>query len=238
MSVSSRQHSIDLMPESIRARSQAGVRMGQFIAFAIVSMTLAIAAATHSRLALSSAQDRLFETAARAEEVFSTEARAAQLRHELDGIQGFTRLYERLALPLNVGDVLATVVNVLPESVSLDQVDLDAGVRVLGRTARSRGTGADQLNDAPPRALTGEISGFAATDQQIAELVTRLASIAPFEDVSLDFSRSRRVHDKDAREFRVSFRINLDAGYRVTHADSDDAGTADASPKEVADANH
>jgi hypothetical protein len=225
-----RQHSIDLMPASIRERSQARLRAGQFIAFAIISLTLTIIAATHSSIALSSAQERLFETSAQAEQVFATEARAAQLRHELEEITGFTRLYERLALPLNVGDVLATVVNALPDSVTLDQVDIDAGPRATGRTARSRsgagGGGGDARETATPRLLTGEISGFAANDQHIAELVARLESTPPFEAVSLDFSRSRRVHDRDAREFRVSFRIDLDTTYRVTRASAQ--GESDA----------
>ncbi len=227
--MSERQHSIDLLPDSVRARSQAGVRLGQFIAVAIVSMTLTIAAATHSRLSLATAQERLFSTAARAEQVFATEARAAQLRHELGDLRAFTRQYERLALPLDVGDVLATLVNILPDSVCLDQLDLDAGTRVINLGPRSRGAGGgggggggagpNADGSAPPRVLTAEISGFAASDQHIAELVSKLESITPFENVSLDFSRSRKVNDKDAREFRVSFRIDLDKGYRVTHVE-------------------
>jgi len=223
-----RQHSIDLMPLSIRERSQARLRAGQFIAFAVVSMTLTIIAATHSSISLASAQERLFEAAAQAEQVFAIEARSAQLRHELDSINEFTRRYDRLALPLNVGDVLATVVNALPESVTLDQLDLDAGSRVIGRTARSRSQGSNvESGDAPPRVLTAEISGFAANDQHIAELVSRLEAMKPFEAVSLDFSRSRRVNDRDAREFRVSFRIDLDNNYRVTRPTAEEIAHAD-----------
>ena len=215
--MSDKQHSIDLMPASIRARSQAGLRMGQFTAFAVVSLTLVIAIATHSKIALGSAQDRLFETAGQAEQVFATEARAAELKHELDAIQSYNRLYERLSLPLDVGDVVATLVNSLPSSVTLDQLDLDAGARVLGHSARSRGV--EKEGEAPPRVLTGELSGFAANDQHIAELVAALESTPPFQNVSIDFSRGRRVNDKDAREFRLSFRINLENTYRVTRVD-------------------
>lgn len=228
--MSDRQHSIDLMPADIRARSQAGLRMGQFTVFAVISLTLTIVVATHSKIALSTAQDRLFETAGQAEQVFATEARAAELKHELDAIQSFTRMYERLAFPLEIGDVLATVVHMLPESVTLDQIDLDAGARVLGRTARSRS--ALKENEEPPRVLTGEISGFAANDQEIAELVTTLEATAPFQHVSLDFSRGRRVNEHDAREFRLSFRINLDDAYRVSRAADEDREST-----EVADAN-
>jgi hypothetical protein len=242
--MSERQHSIDLMPASIRARGQAGLRIGQFTAFAVISMTATIAVATHSKIALSTAQERLFDASSKAEQVFATEAREAELRHELDAIQGFTRLYERLAFPLSVSDVLATVVNSLPESVTLDQIDLDAGSRVIGRTPRSRGVEKNSTDDTSPRMLTAEVSGFAENDQQIAELVNRLEAMQPFEGVSLDFSRGRRVNDRDAREFRLSFRISLDNTYRVTHleegarpAPSPDAAAREAR-KEVADADH
>lgn len=240
-----RQHSIDLMPPSIRERGQAGLRLGQFAAFVIISTTLTIAIATHSKVTLSRAQEGLFETSTRAEQVFATEARAAQLRHERDAICGFTRLYDKLAFPLEIGDVLATVVNTLPPSVTVDEIDLDAGARVIGRTARSRGaTSSGKDDEATPRVLTAEISGFAENDQQIAEMVNSLETTPPFENVSLDFSRGRRVNDRDAREFRLSFRISLDNTYRVAHADDAANGrTSDlqqraASFKEVANPDH
>jgi len=228
------------MPPAIRARSQAGLRMGQFLAFAVVMMTLTIAAATHSKLMVSKAQDQLFETSQQAEQVFAIEARTSELRHELESVQQFANRYERLAFPLQVSDVLASVVNLLPDSVTLDEVNLDAGARVIGRGPRSQGVASTAVGagaDDPPRLLIGEVSGFAADDQQIAELVSALETTPPFENVSLDFSRSRRVNDRDAREFRLSFRIDLDDTYHVTHMDdrvplSPDA--ADGRSQEVA----
>jgi hypothetical protein len=232
--IAERQHSIDMMPESVRARAQAGVRLGQFIAVAVVSMTMSIALATHSHLLLSSAQERLFALASEAEQVFATEARSAQLKHELAALQAYSEKYQKLAFPISVGNVIATVVNALPESITLDNLDLDAGSRVVALGPRSRGVAAGDPESAPPRVLTAELSGFAASDQDIAELVSTLEATVPFEDVSLDFSRSRRVNDKDAREFRVSFRIDLDRHYQVAHTDAD---TKRAAPRRVADAN-
>jgi hypothetical protein len=48
------------------------------------------------------------------------------------------------------------------------------------------------------------------------------------------------VHDKDAREFRVSFRVDMDRRYRVTHVPSDHASapaSAQAGVQESPDAN-
>ena len=47
----------------------------------------------------------------------------------------------------------------------------------------------------------------------IAEFVSNLEGVDPFSDVSLDFSRTRSVRGFTAREFRLSFRIDLEVKY-------------------------
>jgi len=114
--------------------------------------------------------------------------------------------------------VMATVINNLPESLTLDQFNIDAGARSNGHLPRAKGL--ETKDETPPRILSAEISGFAATDQEIAELVGRLDGTSPFRDVNLDFSRTRSVNGHDAREFRLSFKIDLDARYEVTYRES------------------
>jgi hypothetical protein len=126
----------------------------------------------------------------------------------------YIAVYERIAAPVPISAVVATVINQLPESITLDQFDVDAGARALTRSPRAKGVEAKE--EIPPRVLHGEVSGFAASDQQIAELVSRLADCPLFRDVNLDFSRTRDVNKRDAREFRLSFKIDLDSVYDVT----------------------
>ena len=64
-----------------------------------------------------------------------------------------------------------------------------------------------------PRQLRIELSGFAASDAEIAELVGRLRVIDPFENVSLDLSRTRPIGGQHAREFRLSLQVDLEAQY-------------------------
>ena len=70
-----------------------------------------------------------------------------------------------------------------------------------------------EIQGAVPRVLTGELSGFAATDQDVAQLVANLEHVGVFEQVSLDFSRTRSVRGHNAREFRISLRSDLDVRY-------------------------
>jgi hypothetical protein len=210
-----RQHAIDLMPASIRARTQAGQRTGRLLLLGVAALFALVVTATHSIFMLSSAQEQLFTASSQAEEVFGAEARASELKSTLKKTNAFIDLYDRVALPVHVSAVMATVINNLPESVTLDEFNIDAGARVASRSPRAKG---EQLkDDVAPRVLRGEVFGFAASDQQIAELVTRLNATGPFRDVTLDFSRTRDVSGRDAREFRLSFKIDLDSRYDVEY---------------------
>lgn len=206
------QSPIDLLPDSIRARSMAGVRAGRVAACAVLALALFLVLVFHSRFLAAHADGRLSAIRTQAEQVMETDRKVTELRRVLKEYDEQIERYESVALPLELTRVLATIIDALPESVTLDAVRLDASTR------RPRGPriSAVTLEDRPPdRVLIGEVSGFAATDLEVAELVTRLDGIRPFERVSLDFSRTTTVRNRSAREFRLSFRIDMEAAYEV-----------------------
>ena len=207
------QHAIDLLPDAIRARSQAGVVAGRYVVSLIIAVVLIGLAATHSRLMLDLARQRLRVAEEQADIVLSAEATATHLRETLDATNEYIRRYELIAMPIDVSRVVATLVNVLPASATLDRIDIKAGTPNAGRSARGRG----RKGEGPARrSLTGELSGFALTDLQVAELVARIEAIGFFDQVSLDFSRSRTVRGVKARGFRISVRADLDVKFEVS----------------------
>ncbi len=207
------QHAIDLLPDVIRARSQAGVVAGRYIVSLIIAVVLLGLAATHSRLMLDLARQRLRVAEEQADIVLSAEATATNLRETLDATSEYIRRYELIAMPVEISRVVATLVNLLPESTTLDRIDIKAGTPNAGRSARGRARkGAGPAR----RSLTGELSGFALSDLQVAELVARIEDIGLFDQVSLDFSRSRTVRGVQARGFRISVRADLDVKFEVT----------------------
>ncbi len=208
-----KQRPIDLLPDTIRARSQAGVVAGRYVVAVLIGVVLLGLTATHSRLMLDLARQRLRVAEEQADIVLSAEAKAAYLRRTLRDSRYFIERYELIALPIDLSRVVATIINVLPASATLDRIDIYAGVRRNTRSSRSTG---DNDADGPiPRVLTGELSGFAATDQDVAQLVADLESLGVFEQVSLDFSRTRSVRGHNAREFRISLRSSLSVRYEV-----------------------
>ncbi len=217
------QRAIDLLPDSIRARSQAGVVAGRYVVSLLIAVVLLGLAATHSRLMLDLARQRLRVAEEQADIVLSAEAEADQLRRMLDDTRNFIRRYELIAMPFEITRVLATLINAMPETATLDRIDLYAGVTRSGRSARGRR--ASDTEGPAPRSLTGELSGFALTDQDVAEFVNSLIDIRLFRQVSLDFTRSRTVRGKMARGFRISFRTDLDDRFEVLDPGETEAST-------------
>ncbi len=125
--------------------------------------------------------------------------------------------------------ILASLINALPPSVTLERISLEVGAHRLAGSSRRNKPANDRGKDRPVRrSLAGTVAGFAATDLEIAKLVAALGAIPPFRDVTLDFSRTRSVRDKSAREFRLSFWIDLDRPYEVV-----DMPKTAAAPEEV-----
>ena len=214
---------IDLLPDSIRARSQAGVVAGRYVVSLLIAVVLLGLAATHSRLMLELARQRLRVAEEQADIVLSAEAKADHIRQMLDDTRNYIRRYELIALPLEISRVLATVINAMPETATLDRIDLHAGVVRSGRSARGRTHG--ETDGPVPRALGGELSGLALTDHEVAEFVNNLIDIGLFQQVSLDFSRSRSVRGKSARGFRISFHTDLDARFDILDLNDEEAST-------------
>lgn len=204
------QHPIDLLPPQVRQRAQAGQRTGRSIALFGGALLLLVVIVTHSKMVLDSAEARLASIQREAQEAIGIEKTLASLQSEITQSQAYISLYEQVSSPLPMSSILATVINALPETAALDEIHarLDSGQAV--RSARSRYSSQDQ---AVPRQLRIELSGFAASDAEIAEMVGRLRVINPFENVSLDFSRTRPIGGKNAREFRLSLQIDLAAVY-------------------------
>ncbi|MDG2055351.1 MAG: hypothetical protein P8J86_11665 [Phycisphaerales bacterium] len=205
------QHPIDLLPPQVRQRAQAGQRTGRSIALFGGALLLLVVVITHSKMVLDSAEARLASIQREAQDAIGIEKTLASLQSEIAQSQAYIGLYEEVSSPLPMSSILATVINALPETAALDEIhaQLDSGQAV--RSARSRYS--SQKDQEVPRQLRIELSGFAASDAEIAEMVGRLRVISPFENVSLDFSRTRPIGGKHAREFRLSLQINLAAVY-------------------------
>ncbi len=207
-----KQRPIDLLPQGIRARTQAGVVAGRYAVAILVGVVLTGLMATHSRLVRDLARQRLHTAQQQADLALSAEARAEQLRLHLEETRKFIDSYDVIALPLDHSRIVATIVNALPRSATLERITLDVSARRAAAPPRLKGAKSEA---APGRVLIGEVSGFAASDDDVVAIAKALQAAKLFEQVNLDYSRTRLVREHVAREFRISLRADLHVRYEV-----------------------
>ncbi|MFK7960033.1 MAG: PilN domain-containing protein [Phycisphaerales bacterium] len=205
---------INLLPSVIRERvDEARLRAFRVVVIAVAVVVLG-AAASHGWVVESAASAAADQTRAEATRVLRREAEINELKATIDLAHEARRRYELIASPVEVGDLLATVVNAMPPGLSVDQLDFDAAPR-RGRSARL-------VTDAglalPTRKLRGVIVGFARDDSGINDFVVRLSETPPFSRVRIDVSRSRSFRKTPVREFNISFEVDFGARYDVARA--------------------
>ncbi|MCA9295218.1 MAG: hypothetical protein KC983_01850 [Phycisphaerales bacterium] len=215
----STQRPIDLLPREIFERSQAGLRAGRIISWMVVVTIIAGGIAAHARISLLETNQRLINTERDANRVLDIEQKTQHFREMQAHLQETIQSYNKVAHPVPISALLASVINEMPASTTVESIEFTAGSRRTARTPRRRTA---QVNDEyVPRVLVGEIAGFSSSDQEIARFVQALQDRKPFENVGLDFSRTRTLRGKPAREFRMSFRIDLERAYTVLSTEPD-----------------
>jgi len=203
---------IDLMPTDIRRRTQAGQRLRRFCAIGVVTVGTLVAFATHSQIRRDGLDESLIVAQARAAQALKLEREAADMSLVRTEIEAYMQAYDRVALPMRMDTLMGRIVEALPASASLEQLLLEY------EDARTHQRG-QRGSDSSGRQIVGGMSGFAISDDDVAGLVQRLEKDVSFEDVRLDYTRSREVRGISAREFQLTFMVDLDGSWEVHPAE-------------------
>lgn len=209
-----KQPPIDLMPDAIRVRSQAGVVLGRYLMAPLLAVAVLLAPATHARIALRNATESRDDARKQAEDAVSSDESAKEIQARLDANNDFIRRYRLVAMPFEVSRLMATIVNDLTASASLDRIDLH--VTTLRRRGAPRRANSEA---ASPRFLNGELVGFAMTDGEAYDIVAKLNALGICDNAKVEYTRQRIVRSRKAREFRISFRIDLSTAVEVVERD-------------------
>ena len=140
-----KQPAINLMPEYILARSQAGVVAGRYLAALLLPVIVLIGPATHARLMLKEAEGRHVRAQRMAREALESEATANRIGASLEKNLEYINRYELVAMPLETSRLIATITNDLPASASLDRLDMAVS------WPRHRGAGREAGASSPER---------------------------------------------------------------------------------------
>ena len=189
---------MNLLPEQYIERSKNKARSNRVAISIIVTLCTIAAFATHSRLAMNASVEKLVTTQASANNALELEVDATSLEIKKARLESFVSRYNYEKTVFPMGDLVATIANMLPVELTLEELSLDIVKNETGN------------------GISGRLSGFASIDDKIASFVSSLQDEEPFDAVSMDFSRSRTVRDQRARGFRISFHINLDHTWEVS----------------------
>ena len=189
---------MNLLPERYIERSLNSARSSRVAIAIIVTLVAVAAVATHSRLAMNAAVDQLVVSQSRANSALKLEVDATSLQIRKTQLANFIERYDNSRNIFPMGSLVATITNMIPESMTLEELSLD-----IIQTEKGSG-------------ISGRLSGFATSDEMIAGVVSSLQNHAPFGSVRMDFSRSRTVRGLRARGFRISFLIELDQTWQLT----------------------
>lgn len=137
--------------------------------------------------------------------------RHQQLTHQV-------RLQQRMAQPLSHTRILATLAELLPDSVAMTNLEM--------MTQRPSPQHEDEASEkssalaiasrAAPKRIHMRFQALAPDDMTVANLVATLSEHAIFSDVSMRHSRTVKVRGKPLSQFRLELRINLQRRFELT----------------------
>ena len=188
-----------LLPEQYVERSRNRARSSRVAIIIICTLCAVVAIATHSRITLNSSGAQLISTQARANAAIELEVDASSLKVQKATLDTFLKRYKNAEIVFPMGSLVATITNMIPETMTLEELSLDV-IEMQGKSG-----------------ISGQLAGFALSDEIIANVVSTLQSNHPFSLVRMDFSRSRTIRNTQARGFRISFFIDLDQSWETAN---------------------
>lgn len=145
-----------------------------------------------------------------------------RLAGEQQELRRFLGVYDRLALPIEQSDLIATVTHLMPERTSLAMLRMEVreeapqkaeAADAAGQKPKAKAKAKGAPTKAPARWMEITIRGFAASNGDLYELERRLANTKPFESVSVSENKPTDVPGSRIQEFAVTCRVPLDVRY-------------------------
>lgn len=184
---------------------------------------------------LQALRDYAAETEAEGTQAQAQFKELAALQAEYRELSGQMRVYHQVLPPVGFTQVLATISNLVPESIAFTDVRLECkrptpAPRVVVEETKSKKPSKSKTPPAPKviDPLIIELTGLSPNDERIADFVGKLAECALFKDVKLEFSRPAEQGGLLGRRFRVSMQVPFDRSYREPKKSGKNEGVANA----------
>jgi hypothetical protein len=133
------------------------------------------------------------------------------MQQQFNELQHQVKVQQELLMPINVTEVIATLGQLMPESLTCRELVMTA------TEPKPRPVQTDPKKSTPRPVETPvmrvEIVGLAPTDTDVANFVDQLTANPLFEAVKLDYTRPTSISTVTARLFRIEMQIPLNRYY-------------------------
>jgi hypothetical protein len=210
---------VDFLPSEFRRRGVMAASRRRSVLLLGLLGAMVVGVAAHSWNRFREAESRrsvslaLTTNAAKVDDVVD---RLAEQQREL---HRYLSVYERLALPVEQSDLLATITHLMPERTSLSMLRLEVKDDAAAKAADAAKDKASKPGDAakpaaaPARWMEVTIRGYAAGNADLYELERKLANTKPFDAVTVSENKPIDVPGSHVQEFKVTCRVPLDVKY-------------------------
>lgn len=222
MSTVSAEFIVDFLPRDVRRRGVLATSRRRSMLLLGLLSAVVVGVACHS-------WNRFHEAEARREVSLALTTNATKVDDVIDRLAGEQRelhrylsVYDRLALPVEQSDIVATITNLMPDRTSLSMLRMEvkesaadkgpdgaAGVKPV----TAPGGAGNVHTPAPLRWMEITIRGYAQDNADLYEFERKLANTKPFAAVTVSENKPTDIARGRIQEFAVNCRIDLDVQY-------------------------
>ncbi len=224
---------INLMPSTYRDRLGTARIRQRYLGYGLAVAVLVAVLTIHSRYGVSKMLALANNLTARVSELEAVRAETLEVTRKADALAANLADYYRLALPIEVTEVLGLISQKMPEGLYVTEMNLGVSQRnesvsameeLRQRVNQSKGRKNEERRVV--RYLAVDLTGLGEDGVQVAGFIGQLESHPAFGRVQLDFDRTKTVAGADLREFRVRFEVNLENRF-LPGADPSHQGASD-----------
>lgn len=199
---------IDMTPESCRRRlgRRRQIQLwatGYAATIIVVAVASAILSLTQDR-----SQRRLDYRLQQVQLNADQQRQALDLLARIDTYESQIKRSARLAWPFSIGDMIATIGEATPKTVTITSFSF----KPRARAGRSSGW-APKAGQVDFAVIYVELAGVAPDDIDVAKFVTTLQDLGFFSAIVMDYARASKFGDGKAREFGLTCAIDLAARF-------------------------
>lgn len=185
---------------------------------------------------VSSLEAQLVVAQQEAEDLTGQAAQYANLSQQHASLQHQMNIQRELTLPLNFTPVIATISELMPASLTVEELKVTATKPTprpkidpaKAKAAAAAGATKKKRKIVVP-VMRISITGVSPTDGEVADFVDKLTQHPVFGSVDLHYTRPDRVSVYSARKFSIDLEIPLDRLYEPRNEESEHQEMAHAS---------